>query len=366
MPYPSDAEVALASALWMDGSPTFQSRIPQPSRDTWNAIGVLIGQDEYAPLRNEIYENLVNRIGRTKVWQRSITNPLAFLKNGRMTYGDTEQEIMSDIIEGHTFRIAADDQFQKWESNVYAAYHKINRMQFYPVTIEDTHIVRAFTQPGGFRSLINSIENQMYSSNDLDEFVLTKRMILDYATQQNVPLQPTQFVELPDIASETATTDDIDLSVMRMKGKIKAMTFPTRAYNAAGVMMMCQPRELRIFMRSEITIIKQISDLTRMFNPQYMDINVPIVDIDTFDATATATGEEPTKPGDDILAVACDTQLFRIVDVLRRLKRAENARNLYHNWYYHVHQLYAASPFLPCIYFVKEGSTLVPDPTPAP
>lgn len=359
--YPSEADVALASALWMDGSPTLQSRLPQPSIDTWNQIGLLIAQDEFEPIRNEIYENLVNRIGRTVVWQRSIRNRLANLKNGKMTYGDTEQEIISDILEAHTFRIAEDDQFQKWESNVYAAYHKINRMDFYAVTIEDTHIVRAFTQPGGFRSLINSIESQLYSSNDLDEFVLTKRMMVDYATQQNVPLQATQFVEIPDIASETATSADIELAVARMKGKIKAMSFPTRAYNAAGIMSMTEASDFRLFMRSEITILKQITSLTRMFNPQYMDVNIPITDIDSFDATPQTAGGE-LGPGDDILAIAAHKNVFRIVDVLRRLKRAENARNLYHNWYYHVHQLYAASPFFNCIYFVKDGSDLVPTP----
>lgn len=334
--------------IWETASPSFQQRIPQPSKDNWASIGQLIASDNYEAERNEIFDALINLIGKQKVWQMSITNPLARFKTGSMTYGDTFQEIMSDIIEGQTFAIAEDDQFKKWQNKVFAAYHRINREQFYPVTIEETKIIRAFQQEGGLSNLVNSLVNQMYSSNDLDEFILTKRLMRDYYLNTEIPIAAAQHLKVPDVRLNLMDQNAMKAFVMCVKGTIKQMSFPKRVYNPFGIMMQTKPSDYVLFLDSSVTIGAEVQTLSQAFHPQYIDVNIPIIDIDEF-------GEGM----DDIIGIIADKRWLTILDTLRRLKTAENARNLYRNYYYHVHQLYAASPFVQTV-FLEADPTYTP------
>ena len=331
----------ILSAVWPIIEPKWGDRIPEASKANWQKIGVLISDEKYAPLRNEIYDALVNLIGKTKVWQMSITNPLSRFKSGSMSYGDTYQEIMSDIIEGQTFAIAEDDQFKKWPSSVYAAYHKINREQFYPVTIEETKINRAFRAEGGLQSLVNSIVNQMYSSNNLDEFIFTKQLMNDYYTNTEIPLKATQKIEVPEVVD----TDTGNSFVLTSKDVLSAMRFPNRNYNPMGIMMQTEASRFLIIMRANLNNRIRVETLTGAFNKEFVELTIPILTVDEFG--------EGMK---DVQAIICDSQWLRIFDTLRRLKVAENARNLYRSYYYHVHQLYAASPFVNCVFLVKAGA----------
>lgn len=331
--------------IWETASPTFKERIPQPTQDNLANIGVLIGGDNYTAERNEIFDALVNLIGMQKVWQKSITNPLAFLKSGSMSYGDTYQEIMSDLIEGQTFAIAEDDQFKKWENKVYSAYHRINREQFYPVTIEETKIVRAFRTEGGLQSLVNSLVNQMYSSNNLDEFLLTKKAMQMYYTNTETPLLPAQILTVKDPRTNLLDSNTMKAFVMAVKGTLKQMTFPKKVYNPLGITMMTPASDYVLYLDSSITIAQEVQTLSQAFHPQYMNVNVPIIDIDNF-----GEGME------DVIGIIADRQWIKIFDTLRRLKMNENARNLYRNYYYHVHQLYAASPFCQVVFIKADGT----------
>ena len=327
------------SAVWPLVAPAWTDRIPEASQLTWQQVGVLISDEKYAALRNEIYDALVNLIGKTKVWHMSITNPLSRFKSGEMSYGDTYQEIMSDVIEGQTFKIAEDDQFKKWPSSVYAAYHRINREQFYPVTIEETKINRAFRAEGGMQSLVNSIVNQMYSSNNLDEFLFTKQLMGAYYTNTEIPVQATQKITVDPVTDAASGA----AFVLASKDVLSAMRFPSRSYNPMQIMMQTEPSDFIIIMRANLNNRIRVDTLTGAFNKEYVEIDIPILTVDEF-----GTGME------NVQAVIADKGWLRIFDTLRRLKLAENARNLYRNYYYHVHQLYAASPFVNCVFLVTE------------
>ena len=326
-------------AIWPVVAPNWDDRIPAQSKTDWQSIGVLISDEKYTALRNEIYDALVNLIGKTKVWQMSITNPLARFKSGTMSYGDTYQEIMSDVVDGQTFAIAEDDQFKKWPSSVYAAYHRINREQFYPVTIEETKINRAFRTEGGLQSLVNSIVNQMYSSNNLDELLFTKRLMGAYFNNTEIPLKASQKVTVSPVTDEESGKE----FVLTAKDALSAMRFPNRGFNPMGIMMQTDPSRFIIIMRAGLNNRLRVETLTGAFNKEYVELTIPILTVDDF-----GEGME------NVQAIIADSQWLRIFDTLRRLKLAENARNLYRSYYYHVHQLYAASPFVNCVFLVTE------------
>jgi len=336
--------------IWKGLSPEYQSRIPTPSQANMAQIGVIISADDYEPIRNEIFDKLINLIGKQKVWQMSITNPLSVFKTGQMSYGDTFQEIMSDVIEGQTFEIAEQDQFKKWKNNVYAAYHRVNREMFYPVTTELTKINRAFMREGGLQALVNSLVNQMYSSNNLDEFLYTKRLIHDYYHNVDVPLAPAQKLQVPNPGTPNALDRNAALAfAMTVKGLVKEMAFPKTIYNPNGLMMQTQQNQFCIMLRTEISTVVDVNTLSQVFHNKKVDIEIPIVEVDTF-----GDGME------NVVGMVMDKRMLYIMDTLRTLRMADNARNLYRNYYYHVHQLYAASPFVQCVFLENDPALITP------
>lgn len=329
--------------IWETASPTFQERIPAPTQENFSQIGVMISSDEYAAERNEVFDALVNLIGKQKVYTRSISNPLAMFKKGTMYFGDTYEEVIADIIEGQESKIGKEDQFEKFDTPVYAAYHRINREMIYPVTIEETRLNRAFMREGGLAALEQSIVDKMYSSNDLDEFLFTKKTIAAAYTAPKVALNTGQTITVHNIAENVLDTNAVKAFVMTVKGVMRQMRFPKTVYNPYGITMETKPSDMVILLKSDFAVIEEVGTLTGAFHPEFMDVNVPIIEVDDF-------GEGMEK----VVGVIMDKDTLGILDTLRTTRTAENARSLYRNYFYHVHQLYYFSPLTNSVFLTVE------------
>lgn len=329
--------------IWETASPTFQERIPVPTQENFAQIGVMISSDAYTAERNEVFDALVNLIGKQKVYTRSLSNPLAMFKKGSMYFGDTYEEVIADIIEGQESKIGNEDQFEKFDTPVYAAYHRINREMVYPVTIEETRLNRAFMREGGLAALEQSIVDKMYSSNDLDEFLFTKKTIAAAYTTPKVALNTGQVITVPNIAENVLDTNAVKAFVMTVKGVMRQMRFPKTVYNPYGITMETKPNDMVILLKSDFAVIEQVGTLTGAFHPEFMDINVPIIEVDDF-------GEGMEK----VVGVIMDKETLGILDTLRTTRTAENARSLYRNYFYHIHQLYYFSPLTNSVFLKVE------------
>lgn len=327
--------------IWETASPTFQERIPQPSQDNLAQIGVMIAQEDYEAERNEIFDALVNLIGKQKVFSRSLTNPLSMFKKGAMYFGDTYEEAIADIIEGQQDVIGEGDQFKKYKPTVKAAYHRVNREMVYPVTIEQARLSRAFMREGGLASLEQSIIDKMYSSNDLDEYLFTKKTIAQAYGNPKVPLNTGQKLIVPNISENVLDTNSVKAFVMTVKGVMRQMKFAKTVYNPYGITMQTRPEDMCILLKSDFAVIEQVGTLTGAFHPEYMDVNVPIIEVDDF-----GEGME------NVVGVIMDKETLGILDTLRTTKTVENALSLYRNYFYHVHQLYYFSPLTNCVFLV--------------
>jgi hypothetical protein len=329
--------------IWKFAPPDFQGRIPAPGQATWNTVGQMITSANYEAEFNYVYGQLINVIALQKVLTNEISNPLKRFHTGQLPMGQTVEEIVSDVIVSQEFQIAEQDQFAKWVNTVKAAYHNPNSKRYYPITREETEIRYAFKTEGGLTALANSIHNQMYNSSNLDEFILTKQMLRDYLYQTDFPLQPSQVLDVPDPRTpSTLDRDRMMYLIQVIKGVVKSMSFPSTKFNPTGLTQQVQPSNFVLFLDSAITVVDEVSTLTKIFNPQYAEIDIPIVELDNFGTPATDT--------DKIIGIIADKRWLMIYDILRTARRADNARNLYINYYYHVHQLYATSPFYPVVY----------------
>lgn len=321
---------------------TWDTRISLESKDYWDTAKILIASPNFQPLRNEIFNELVNRIAITKVRKMSFNNPLSQFKSGSMPYGDTMQEIASDVIKERKFQGGEVDQFKIFAPDVHAAYHRVNRESVYTVTNQDPRMRRAFIDEFGLQALINEIISLMGGSNEIDEFIYTKKLFNTYYTNTEAPPQPTQIITVPDLTSPSRTKEDIDKFIEVVKKNMRLLVFPNRNYNSAKLMTQTKPSDMTLFLNVDYTVVNEIYNLSSAFNPEYLNLSVPIIGLDKFDDKG------------EIIGMIVDNDSIEIYDTLRTMTTADNALGLYKNYFYHVQQLYAMSPFKNVI-FLKKG-----------
>lgn len=334
-------DFAIMKALFPIVPPTWDKRISFESQEYWNTAKTLIASPNFQPIRNEIFENLINRIALVKIRTLNYNNPLKMFKRGELAFGDVVQEIATDIIEQQQFGLEDEpDQFKKFKADVQSAYHRINRQVYYPITIEDARMCRAFTNEGDLQTLIGEILSKMGGSNEIDEYIYTKQLFDAYYKNTEIPLQPTQILKVPNLTDDSSDKD-IKKFILTVKKTMRKMAFPSRNYTTSGIMNNTNPSDMTCFLTTDYASINEVNNLSSAFRPEYLDLNVPIIGIDDF-------------ADDSIVGVILDSSGVDIYDNLRTIKSADNALGLYRNHFYHIWQTYLMSPFKNVIYLVKE------------
>jgi hypothetical protein len=175
--------VDVVNAIRNSGSAEYQSRIPLVTRDNLASVGSAILQ--YEPTKNEFVDTLVNKIAMTVITNKGYQNPIRQFKKGMMEWGKTIEEIYVDIIAGQTYDPddAQNTVFKRYQPNIKSIFHEVNREQFYPVTIEETRLKRAFASDYGFSDLVGYIVSKLYDSDEQDEFLIMKNLPNQYAVE---------------------------------------------------------------------------------------------------------------------------------------------------------------------------------------
>lgn len=324
----------IVSSLFPSTPATWDSRINLSSRAMWDEAKVVIAGDQFAPLRNEIFNQLINRIGIVKIHERIFNNPLSQFKNGAMNFGDTIQEIATDVVEAKQFDNGYSNQFETEEPNVKACYHRVNRKQFYKITVHDADLQYAFTEEYGLQQLLNRIINSLTNSNIIDEFLYTKRLITSYVDNSEYPLLDSQILEVPHISTRSRSADSLKYFLEDVKTCMRMMRFPNRKYNSARQMNQVDASDMTLIMNANITSINEVNNLASAFNPEYMDLNIPIISVDQI------SEKDPS-----IIGAIVTSRSLDIRNTKETMRIAENAQSLYTNYFYHIHQIYTASPF---------------------
>lgn len=344
--------LTIMQALYADGLPaSWGNRINISDREYWNKSKTIIASDAFTAIRNEIYDDLINRIALTKVQTQSFENPLAMFKKGLIEYGSVVQEIATDVIEGHTFESGNVDQFEVTPAKVKAAYHEINRQTYYRITEPDVRIKRAFIDDNGLQQLINSIVSQLTNSNTIDEYLFTKKLFLEMYFNKEMPIKQTQVIKVPKI-NGISTREKINEFIVKIKAAMYKVRFPNRGFTASGVMTQISPSDMVCFLDSDAMVLNEVYNLSQAFSPEYLNLSVPVRALDSFEEYDD--GGKIVTPPNNIIGVITSNETFSIYDTLNQFTQAENARALYRNYYYHVHQLYMPSPFKPVIFIVAE------------
>ena len=322
----------LLNALRSTMSLTYQDRIPEAVQNNINDVYQSIMK--FQPGRNELVSALVKQIGLITIDSLFFNNPLTRLKKDPMRFGNTHEEIFVNMIKGTQFdnRAGIEKAFAIYESNIMAAYHRVNFDMQYPVTVSYRNLQDAFTSEYGIRDLITAKVQQCFSSANYDEYLAMKQLAESGYTKGY--LYP---VKVPAITDET-TSKTFLASVKEYVGNI---AFPNPLYNLAGATSFSSPNTLVFITTPKVNAQLGVQALAYMFNDDRAALNVETIIIDKF-----------TNP--NIQGILCDIRFFNVREQFREFTDNYNGASLNWNYFYTVVEMISASPFYPCVVFTTE------------
>ena len=243
----------ILNTIRANASAFYQDMIPYATNNSDNPkeIGAVIMQ--YSSLQNEFLNGLVNRIAYTIIKSKTYSNPWAFFKKGILAFGETIEEIFTNIAQAKSYDPASSPAtvFQREIPDVRTAFHYMNYQKYYKQTISDEQLRQAFLSWEGVTNLIASIVNAMYTAANYDEFLVMKYIVSGNIFSWSVP------------APSASTASQIVSAARSISNKLG---FMSDKYNMAGVKTFTPRNEQYILVNSDFDAIMSVEVLATAFS----------------------------------------------------------------------------------------------------
>lgn len=315
----------------------------------------------YPALANEFINALVNRIALVRVTSATFNNPYSRLKKGYLEYGETVEEIFTNIAKVFSFseEKAEARELKRYLPDVRSAFHAVNWKVIYPVTIEEESLRQAFLSLEGVTDLIARIVDTVYTAAEYDEFLLFKYLII-------------KAVNAGKMYPVSVNVSDIKNSGIAFRGTSNLVQFMSSKYNEAGVQT-TTPRTRQVcFLDAMFDAQYDVNVLAAAFNmekAEFIGSRFLIDDFTTFDNArwdvirSESTGLESVTSAElaimaDVIGVFVDENWFQIYDNMSKFTEKYVAAGLRWNYFYHNWKTISTSPFSNAVVFVKSTASL--------
>lgn len=341
-----NSNVGVLNAIRKEASLDYTRRIPEATQA--NLQDTLKQLLNYRPAWNEFHDALINRIGAVWVRKQSWNNPLSIFKRGLLEYGDTIEEIQVGLVTSRVYDPDGDylekDIFGKYDIDTQANFHKVNRQEFYPITVNEDLLKRAFLQEqGGLQSYIAGILGAPSTSDQWDEFLLMTSLFREYDANGGF-----FKMKIDPVSVLTSGEAEARFALRRIRAAASTLSFLSTHYNAAGMPVSAQPSELVLFCTPEFKAAIDVEGLAPIFHLDKAEtisriIEVPAEHFGIADCEAVLTTE-------DFFVVA--DQVFDTTSQFNPVSRSTNY--FLHRW-----EVISASRFAPAIMFSTTTETVI-------
>lgn len=322
--------------------------------DSLRGIGAIIMNNP--ALENEFLSTLVNRIAFARIASRLYTNPLATLKKGVIDVGETVEDIFVNIAKVYQYgEIAgsgadtATNLFKRYEPDVRTAFYIMNSQLTYPVTVNRAMLKSAFKSWSGMDELISGIIQSVYTAAAYDEFNITK-----YLIGQHILNGKLAYYRFDDTSA-----DKYNLCATQMRKVSNDFQFMSTDYNIAGVTTFTDSDKKVILINTDYDANIDTNVLASAFQLPYADYLNRRILIDGLghldiarlnkafanDPTYTEPSADDMTFLDKVAAVVIDEDFVQIYDNVFEMRDMPVANTLDHNYFLHMWQTYAVSPF---------------------
>lgn len=293
----------------------------------------------YRPNYNAFLDALVNRIGSIIVRNNSWTNPLAEFKRGMLEFGDTIEEINTGLVQSREYNANRDylerDIFGTHQPHVEANYHTVNRQEYYPITVKQHELEKAFLSSNGLYQLVNNILQAPMTSDNWDEFLIMCSLFAQYESMGGY-----HRINVPDARALDAGSFEAKQVIKKVRATAEDMTFISGKYNAAGMPVAASRDDLVLFSTPDFNATVDVDALAGAFNME----------------RTTLAGRQVTIPADRFgldgaQAILTTKDFFVVADKLLENTSAQNPVGLSTNYFLHHWSVISQSRFAPAVLF---------------
>lgn len=335
--------VSILNAVRNDASLDYHKRIPAANKG--NVADVADAILSFRAHKNEFIESLINRIGlvyaRNAIW----FNPLSEFKRGTLSMGDTIEEIQTGIVKAshysHDREYLERDIFGRADIDVAAAFHTVDREDFYKVTIDENTLRRAFLDPSGLDQLTQQIMAAPTTSDNWDEYLMTTAL---FRVMDNK--FPMFNVNVKDVAAMNSTESDAKSLLRKIRATASNLNFLSTRFNGAKMPIVTRPEDLVLFVTPEVNSGLDVNALAPMFNLEYGKVPSRIVEIRQEDIGM-----------DGVQAFLTTKDFFVIADTSLETTSEFNPVSRQTNFFLHHWEIISASPFAPIVKFSTQPDT---------
>lgn len=331
--------ITVMNKIRSEASDEYANRIPEATRE--NLINIGMSFQTYTTLFNEFVTAFFNKIGKTTIEQKMYENRLARFKGEAILSGKDVEEIFinPDKAEGNYDPNGTNPLGRRNPPDVKVAYHRKNREYYFAKSLGDIDFLRVFQNETTLDTWMTGIINSMYAGDNLDEWYSMKNVLATYNYKNEDGETKTYFeVEVP-VIEDGKSEDACKRFVKTVRKLVSDLSFPSEAYNVAGVTTYTEKENLVLFLHKDVASEVDVDVLAKAFNMGKTDFEPEIVEMDDF-------GELT-----DTYAILADKDFFRVHDTLVHMESQRNAQGLFTNWFYHHHQILSASPFKNAVRF---------------
>lgn len=337
----------ILSKVWLNATNDFQQRVPMPTQQTINETVEYLFDPMNRQYFNQFLDILVNRIGMTYVRNRTFSNPLSPFKKGKLSYGNTVQEIATGFIRAHAYEDDADTLLKVHKPQVAACYHAQNRRDYYPLTTIFDELRSAFDDNMGLNNFLASLMAAPENSDEYDEMNIMLNLIGLYENKWG----------FYNVHLDAPITDEVSGKQFLTEARALAgrLRFPSTLYNAditkAGLpsipVFVAEGDELILITTPEVQANLDVNTLAVLFNVDKAEVNYRTVLV-------------PEIPIPGSVAILTTTDFFQCWDTNYQMTSFYNPQTLATNYYLHHWGIYSASPFVPAINFTTGTATVTP------
>ena len=335
----------ILDAIRGQATTTYQDRIP--NADKANMDDVIHNLLSWTPGMNEFLYALVNVIGlQIYANVNQFDNPLSKFKRGMLMTGDTIEEIMNGLLNAHRYEANSEylekEIFGTERPETQVNFHKINRKDYYKLTINEVELRKAFMTSGGLDQFITNLMSTPQTSDQWDEFLVTTSLFKEWHKYSGF-----FNVNVPDIGAEGSDPADAKYALRRLREMADTLPYLSRRYNPAHMPIAVSKSELELIITPEANAAMDVEALSGAFN----------IDKAQFDSRKTVIPAEYIGiPGFQAMLTTKD--FFVIADSLLETRNAQNPVGLTTNYFLHHQQVISASRFAPAVLYTSaEPST---------
>ena len=318
--------------LHQEGNENYQNLVPQATIDNIKEVGNAILELEAN--KNEFITNLVNKIAFTEVMGPNPSSLFGEFIGRDLLYGDTIESIFVSVAKAKTFEGGnlkdgdSLDPFKVTKPNVEVAYHRIDRKEYFTVTVQDDMIKNAFNNPASFGEFVNEIIRSLEKGVDLAIYTDGLELLDRDGTDGKSNIYGDK-VELGVFTDAKAMAASINNTV---KDRVTYLPFMSKKYNTLGEFTNTRASDIVVFMRADIQNLIDTELLYAAFNPEKLGMGATIKVVDAFNDAAQVVS-------------IIDRSALHFNFSVRKTTNQYNPLGLYTNYFSHIHRLVSYNPF---------------------